>query len=188
MCQLNKKELRQMFLKKRDAIPQTVQREWSANIEETVLRYICEHDFDTVMLYASFRSEPETTNLLKTLLEQNVCVALPKCRKDGVMEAFIVKDACSLQSGTYGILEPQEDFPVAPEKISLVLVPGCAFGKDGSRIGYGGGYYDRFLPRCKQAVKIGLCYSPCLADILPRENFDVTVDVVITEQGVVNKL
>jgi len=140
------------------------------------------------MLYASFRSEPETMHLLEKLLERNVCVALPKCRKNGIMEAFIVKDVCSLQSGTYGILEPQEEFHVPPEEISLVLVPGCAFGKDGSRIGYGGGYYDRFLLQCKQAVKVGLCYSSCLANRLPREKFDVAMDVVITEQGVVNKL
>ena len=62
------------------------------------------------------------------------------------------------------------------------------FGKNGGRIGYGGGFYDRYLPGCEAAVRVGLCYSFALLEMVPREAFDAKMDHVITENGVVNIL
>lgn len=89
--------------------------------------------------------------------------------------------------GAYGILEPKPERPVPPEKIDCILVPGCAFGRNFHRIGYGKGYYDKYLPLAARAVTIGLCYELCLVKWLEAEEFDVPDDLIVTEKGVLRR-
>ena len=85
--------------------------------------------------------------------------------------------------GTYGILEPKKDCQVVrADENSLILVPGCAFTRDGLRMGYGGGYYDRYLQMYKEAVTVGYAFEEQLFDAIPSEAHDRRLDFVVTQK------
>ena len=99
----------------------------------------------------------------------------------GNMEFYYVSDLDKLEAGAYGIREPKKDsIPVTDLTDALILVPALAFDREGHRIGYGGGYYDRYLRRCG-ARAIGVIYEELLADSLPHEPHDISVDAIVTE-------
>ncbi len=184
---MDKKEFRKEALRLRDALPKDKRREWSSAICKRALCYVQENHFSVIAVYASFRSEPETGGLISELLKMGKTVCLPKCQKDSVMDMIPILSLLDVKSGAYGIPEPVGE-AISPEKIDLVLVPGCAFGKDMSRMGYGGGYYDRYLPKCKNAKKIGLCFEASVQEKVPRDQTDVFMDAFITEERLVNNL
>ncbi len=136
----------------------------------------------TVFLYLSFGSEVETLALTKKLLALGKEIAVPRCDpQTKTMTAVRLTDFQQLRPGSYGILEPAPDAPViSKEEIDLCLVPGLAFDQEGYRLGYGGGYYDKFL-KDFSGKKLGLAFLECLTDRLPREEFDLPVDAVITD-------
>ncbi len=183
-----KKAIRKAFLEKRNALSKETVSEWSAAIEENILQLVKEKNFQVIFAYASFRNEPDMFSLLKKLLAMGKTVALPKCKAKGKMTMYRVSDISDLQPGAYGILEPPEHTPVLPEQADLVLCPGCAFSVEMERMGYGGGYYDRYLPKCSKAVFAGVCYEICVTDALPTEESDVKMDCLITDKGLVNKV
>lgn len=188
MHQIEKENLRKQYLSIRRNTPNEQLSAWSYRIREAILEFIDRQQIDTVMLYAAFRSEPETQPLLKKLLEKKVRVALPKSQKNGVMEAYIVSAIEELAPATFGILEPPADVFLSPNEQQLILVPGAVFGRDGSRIGYGGGFYDRYLSACSQAIKAGVCYEFALVDCVPTDEHDIKMDCFFTENGCVNKV
>ncbi len=188
MYSMKKESVRKQFLEKRKQITPSKRREWSRQIEDRILRYVKEKNVSTVMAYSAFRQEVETEGLIRKLLAEGVTVALPKCYGQGRMEAYAIRHFEELVSGRFGILEPPERELLEPESIEMVLVPGCAFGRDMSRLGYGAGYYDLFLPQCKNAVFVGICYEFCLEESLPTDEFDVPMHCVITEKNVMNNL
>ena len=183
---MNKKELRKHFLSLRDGLPE--RNEKSEQIKKHILGLVAEEKPSVIFAYAAFRSEPETENLLCSLLAMGKTVALPKCRENGQMDFFRIRAIEELSPGAYGILEPLETELLAPDAAELILVPGAAFDKAGYRLGYGGGYYDRYLPKARTAKALGICFSDCLADELPRDEFDQKVSAIITENGLVNIL
>jgi len=185
---MDKHSLRQMFLQKRKETEPELRHRWSQQIEKHVLDFVREHNFQCVMVYAAYRDEVETESLIRKMLENGVTVALPKCYEKGQMSAYRIKEFGELSPGKFGILEPPEEWLMEPSAFDLVLVPGCAFGHDGSRLGYGGGFYDRYLPKCTQAKAVGLSYEMSVVDELPTEKLDILMDAVITENGVVNKV
>ncbi|MBE7035077.1 MAG: 5-formyltetrahydrofolate cyclo-ligase [Ruminococcaceae bacterium] len=182
---MTKQELRGQYLQKRQEAPPALLEQLSEAIAAHVLRYVKEQGVKAVMAYADVRNEPKTEKLIRALLRENVCVGLPKCGTKGKMEAFRLRDWDELTTGRYGILEPGGDEFLAPEGFGLVLVPGSCFGFDMNRLGYGGGYYDRYLPRCRNAVYAGVCYGFCMEETVPRDDFDIPMDFVFTEAGLV---
>ncbi len=184
---MDKRETRKEALCLRDALNIEKRAEWSDSIRQHVLRYVQEKDIAVIAAYVSFRSEPETKKLISDLLEMGKIVCVPKCGKNGAMDMIPIQSLSDVRPGAYGIPEP-EGIAISPEKIDLVLAPGCAFGKDMSRLGYGGGYYDRYLPGCLKALNVGLSFEAMIREQVPRETFDVLMDAVITEKGVMNKL
>lgn len=140
-----------------------------------------------VMLYMSFRDEVETTGLLAEVLAEGKRLILPKCYPHGIMQPFAVTDLDrDVEEGRWGITEPKaKGEPVDPQVIDLVVVPGVAFDRQGHRLGYGAGYYDRFLPRLAPGTpRIGLAFSCQRVERIPAEAFDRRVSAVITEDGV----
>ena len=103
----------------------------------------------------------------------------------GVMQARAVRSLEELApAGPYGIPEPPAGAPeVPPQRLALCVLPCLAAAPDGTRLGYGGGYYDRFLPLACNAVKIALCRAALLELVLPRECHDVRADFVLTEDA-----
>lgn len=140
----------------------------------------------TIMVYVSFRGEVNTLPLIRELLTRNKRVCVPLCNsKDYSMTAREIKAFDDLSSGAYGILEPNPTSPEIPaNEIDFIVVPGCAFSEKGYRIGYGKGYYDRFLKNTK-ATTCGLGYDFSLAENLPFEETDIPLDIIITQSRII---
>lgn len=145
----------------------------------------------TVMVYVAFRHEVETAGIIARGLEEGKRVAIPVCKKDPLrlIPSELKEYPGDLAPGTWGILEPRADTfrPMAPQEIDLVLVPGVAFDEMGNRLGYGAGYYDRFLRDLKPgAVTAALAYELQIRKDICPEVHDQPVQLVITEERVID--
>ena len=140
---------------------------------------------EAVVCYVGRRGEIDTRPLLRAALEAGKTLAVPLCMGPGVMQARAVRSLEELApAGPYGIPEPPAGAPeVPPQRLALCVLPCLAAAPDGTRLGYGGGYYDRFLPLACNAVKIALCRAALLELVLPRECHDVRADFVLTEDA-----
>ena len=139
-----------------------------------------------VMVYAAIGEEVDLWPYAAQILKGGGEVAFPVAlTRSKAIEPRLVGSRSDLAPGALGIPEPVAGRPVVPpECLRAVIVPGLAFDRDGYRVGYGGGYYDRFLPRLgPDAVKVGVVYGELLCDRLPRDEHDVPVDWVVTEAG-----
>lgn len=118
--------------------------------------------------------------------EENKVVAFPVSYPGGRMEAFAPSGPNAMRRGMFGITEPDPDQsgPVQPEDIDLVLVPCVAFDAQGHRLGHGSGYYDRYLPGCVHATKVLAAFEAQRLSCVVAETLDVTMDVLVTEQGI----
>lgn len=135
-----------------------------------------------VMVFCGVGREPDTAPLIRTLLERGQKVALPVCLPKRRMEARIITDESQLVPGKFGIPEPDFICPTAsPEEIGAVLVPGLLADREGYRLGYGGGYYDRWLANYRGFTAM-VCPKERLTDLLPREEFDCPVQLVLTDE------
>lgn len=166
--------------------------------EERALKSQKIHDFSldlkelqnaqTVMIFLNFRDEVETTALAQKILDLGKTLVVPRCAPKGVLIPAKVQNlATDLESGTWGIREPKKEqlVEVDPLEIDCVFMPGAAFDMQGNRLGYGGGYYDRFLERLREGTPtIALAFSCQVVPSIPLEPFDKKVDMLITENGV----
>jgi len=127
--------------------------------------------------------EPETERLLRTLCEQGKRVCLPRMLPGHLMELPLYDPAAPMKEVAFGIREPDESAPLVPkETVDLVLVPAVCYDKQGYRLGFGGGYYDRWLEHFT-GFRVGLCRKAILQDKVPTEAHDSRVDLLITEDG-----
>ena len=141
----------------------------------------------TIMFFVSFDSEIDTVPMIQTALAQGKRVAapraLPQSRK--LTPCEIRSIAQDLAPGAHDIREPRAHCqPVAPEEIDIVIVPAAVWGEDGYRVGYGAGYYDRFLSRVSPEKRVGLGFEMQVVPQVPRGPHDLPVDVLVTEAGV----
>lgn len=140
------------------------------------------------LLYHSFGKEIITHDLIDDLYEREKEVYIPYVIKEKKVLGISKLDKDDeLVAGVFGIKEPviKEDIPV--NRMDIIVVPGLLFDKNGYRIGYGGGYYDRLLKTIEERIiTIGLCFDEFLQDSLPVEKYDISVRIVITEKRVLN--
>lgn len=185
-----KKSLRKKTRNRRDSLSPDEITVKSQKITDTLLQIIESNQFSAIMLYLDMESEVRTIPLMHWLLEVEKIVLAPimepTARK--LFPYQIINHEVDLISSKYGMLQPDPQrcqlFP--PEDIDLITVPGTAFDKKGYRIGYGGGYYDRFLKKCPQALWIGLAFeAQLIPDALPAE-WDLPVHRIVTEKRIIN--
>ena len=132
-----------------------------------------------VFCYVSYASEVNTHTLIKQMLMLGKTILVPLCTdKNGSMISVKINSFDDLREGMYGIFEPVCRIPFDKTKIDVSIIPGVAFDKNGYRIGYGKGYYDRFLADISP-FKIGILHSELFFDSLPHDENDVQVDMVI---------
>ena len=148
----------------------------SAAACERVLGLDAYRSAETVLCYHSVGGEVDTHPLMARMRAEGKTVCLPAGLGGGIMEA---RRADGLKPGPLGIPNPAGPL-VAPEKIDLIIVPGLSFDRTCHRLGQGGGYYDRYLPRCR-AVTIGLAFEWQMTDCLPLEAHDAPLHFVATE-------
>jgi len=131
--------------------------------------------------YLSFNQQVRPGPIIERAWADRKRVAVPKVLGRGMVFIWIDSFDNLAPQGAYNITEPIEDGPVADDATALVLMPGLAFDREGRRVGYGGGYYDRFLEKEPDHPLVALCYDFQLVDHLEVEAHDVPVDVVITD-------
>ena len=179
--------LREEALRRRDNIPPDVRSELSKHIIIRVIDWIEAHSIDAVMLYLSMRSEVETDGLLDYLLTHDKIALAPvmEMKHRTLVPYRVTNPKTDLARHRYGMLQPNRNscpkFPA--NEIGLIVVPGVAFDIKGYRIGYGGGFYDRFLLKCPQTSWIGLAFAEqMIEDTLPQA-WDVPLHCIFTESG-----
>lgn len=182
MIRDEKEQLRKVIKKKRSSLGTAYCKKSDSSIAEQVISSAEYGSADTIFCYVSKVGEVNTFPILKAALKDGKKVCVPRCGERGSMSAFQIKDFSDLQRGKFGILEPDGQCAyIAPEEIDLVLVPCLACDKNGNRIGYGGGYYDRYL---KQGIfiKMSLCRSCQMIESIPAEETDCRMDMVVNER------
>jgi 5-formyltetrahydrofolate cyclo-ligase len=181
-----KRRLRREVLSMRDALHEGIRVPAGDAITQRVLSLPEVVAAKHVMAFWSFGSEVPTLPLLTALSDRGVRVALPRI-EDGDLEVRAWSPGDPMTETSFGALEPAEGARVDPGALDVVVVPAVAFDRHGRRVGYGGGFYDRFLPRLRlEAARIGIAYAVQVLDRdLPSGAFDQPVDAVVTEVEVV---
>lgn len=186
----SQKEWRRLALAERDHLPAAEVAANSAAITERLFQVGGFRQCRSVMFYASFRSEVRTWEAMARSLELGMRVALPLTlpASRGLQPRLITDPHRQLRPGYCAIPEPDPEQTeiVSPRELEVVIVPGSAFDLQGGRVGYGGGFYDRFLQReAPQALRIGLAFAVQLRSTpLPLADHDQRLDMLVSEAGV----
>ena len=179
-----KNKIKETILEKRDALSKKDIAKKSTKIKERLLNVEQYEKSKTIMFFVSFKNEVDIHELIRQALKEKV-VIIPKVTNKQI-EPSVIIDFENLVEGKLGVLEPIEAMNIAYKNIDVVLVPGIAFDLQGNRIGYGSGYYDKFLKKVPKAIKIGLAFDFQIVDKIPNEEHDVSVDFIVTEERVVD--
>lgn len=181
-----KKELRKKLMDKQHNLDPMYKESASKEILEVLKK---QKDYllaGTIFIYVGQETEVNTTLIIQDALAKGKRVLVPKTVSLGHMEACEIDSMEDLSPGLHGILEPKDlAYQMDPGKIDIAFVPCVAFTKEGYRLGYGGGFYDRFLPRGR-FKRILVAFSEMEEDALPRDVFDEKVHGILTEKGYSN--
>jgi 5-formyltetrahydrofolate cyclo-ligase len=183
-----KRTARRRVLEARDEVSATDRSRLATIVTQRFLSLPEVRGAETVLAFWSFGSEVGTGPLIEGLIARGATVALPRI-VGGELEARTYRPGDAVIETTFGAMEPAAGPVVEPESLDVVVTPAVAFDRDGQRVGYGGGYYDRFLPRTRpDTTRIGLGFGVQLlaeGESLPAGHFDLRVDVVVTESETV---
>ena len=178
-----KAALRAMLRKKRKEFSPHDCEHWDASLCTHVLSLPEYQQANTIFCYVSTPEEPGTQAILAFALADGKQLCVPRCRPNGQMDLCLISSLFDLRPGAYGILEPSPHaLTLSPEEVDLAIIPCLACTRDGLRLGLGGGYYDRFLPRFSGNA-VMLCREALVLDSLPTEAHDCPVPTLITEAG-----
>jgi 5-formyltetrahydrofolate cyclo-ligase len=178
---MNKEELRTEYKIKRANLDETYINEAGHNIFKQILSLKEYRNSSTLLTYVSTSNEVDTRKLIEFSLAMGKHVAVPKCHKDHTMDFYYIHSFDELFLNKFGILEPLvSNNKVTSFTNSVCIIPGITFDEEKNRIGYGKGYYDRFLKDYPNA-KVGLCYQKCLCKNIAAEPFDIKMDKVVAD-------
>jgi 5-formyltetrahydrofolate cyclo-ligase len=167
---------------RRDAMPAEARARASDLIAERLLGTLERLPPRTVMVFASFGSEVSTRGIIDALIARGSRVALPVVTRTE-MRAAPFRPGDPVRTAPYGAAEPLSADDVPADAIDVVVVPGLAFDRAGYRVGYGRGYYDRFLARTRPgALRIAVAFHVQLVDAVPHGDGDEPVDAIVTER------
>jgi 5-formyltetrahydrofolate cyclo-ligase len=185
---LTKSEIRHKILSKRNSIYRDAIITNSKFINNKIISIEEYQRSKSLGVYYPIGSEVQTFELIKHSLNNNKIVSLPKITDSMTIEFFkIIEDSfekISFRKGRYGIFEPSISTDTI-DKIDMLIIPGIAFDLNGNRIGYGKGYYDRFLSSKKSKYNIGLAYEIQVLNNIPNNELDVPVDIIVTEKRII---
>lgn len=185
---IDKKIIREEMLSKRKKLTEEEVLRYS----ETIIQRLVESSFFkescNICIYQAFRNEVSCDTIMPLALSDGKRVYTPVTNKTGKSIAFYqITEYTKWQQGAYGIMEPvitPDDQPL--QEPALILMPGLAFDQNRHRLGYGGGYYDRYLAEHKGNITASLCYSFQITDVeLPYEEHDMLLDYIVTEMGII---
>lgn len=181
-----KRNLRAYYKQRRRDMDPAEKRDKDARILKFMLQMLAYRRAGTLLCFVSLPSEVDTHNLIRAALDERKTVAVPYCVEGSRdMRFYVINSLEELVPRTFGVLEP------VPERCKLLtdfkdsfcVVPGLAFDFRGYRLGYGGGYYDRFLSGRTAVATAGVCYGNCLRRSLVHGRYDVACDYLVTDRG-----
>ena len=175
---MDKKALRAEIREKKRAMTEEEILSRSARLGELFLASDAYKNAKTIYGYLPYNQEVRTIPMLTQAIADGKKVAVPKVIGD-TMVFIYMDDLSRVEKGYAGIPEPIDNAPVADDKEALVLMPGLAFTEKGDRMGYGGGFYDRFLADEPNHPTLALCYAFQMVEKLPTEEYDIPVDTVL---------
>jgi len=181
-----KRKIREEFLSKRLSLSKSEREKLSLSIRERVLSFLKGSPHRSFLFFYPIKGEPDLLPLASLLAERGFTVAFPKVVGDRLYPVK-VSSLSELQRGKFGIPEPPLEGKRILTSLDVVFVPALAFDRRGYRVGYGGGFYDRFLKDFPVKEKVGICYSFQLIDKIPSQHFDVPVDLIITDKESVRR-
>lgn len=181
---MEKQALRERMLKARAGMDLKDFDEFSAIITEKLLKLGCVKNAGCIMAYYSHRNEPDLLGFMRRCLDEGKHVALPYISGKREMIALGYSYDTVMKSNVYGIPEPVLSGDSETEEPDVVIVPGVAFDLRLNRLGFGGGYYDRFL-KSVRAKKIGVCFDFQIADGIVAADHDIPMDMIVTEKRVI---
>jgi 5-formyltetrahydrofolate cyclo-ligase len=188
--QASKNSLRKALLKKRDSIPPEVRKAKSALIHKQLRDFDEVKQANVIFLFASFRSEVDTTGFIRESLEIGKHVVLPKVAPEqGGLLLYEIRKPEDLAPGCMGIPEPAGDVPELERSIQdvdLIVIPGAGYDLSGNRIGYGAGYYDLLLSRLnRHRPIIAPAYEEQVVASIPAEAHDIPVHLIVTDRRII---
>ena len=167
-------------------------RDLDAAYQQTASAAICHHlmaqsAYQTaavVLAFVGTKREVDTETLLRGVWADGKTLCVPRCRDDHLIDLCAIRSYDDLEAGTYGILEPKAGCPfVAAQDVDFAVIPCVTFDRGGSRLGQGGGYYDRFLPQLTCPTFL-VCREKLVVEHVPCEAHDRRCDYLVTENGV----
>lgn len=184
-----KKMIRRQVLARRDALSEEAINEKSRAIQRRLLSLPEFSESGRVMFFLTFGSEVQTDPMIRRAMAAGKEVAIPKTLpKEKRLVPSLLRDLeKDLAIGYYGVREPIPGAlrPVDPASLDLVVVPGVAFTEKGDRLGYGAGFYDRFLRLASRARRVAIGFELQLVDSLPTDEYDLPVEIIVTEARVI---
>ena len=183
----HKTEIREYYLEKRHALTDEFRRENNEKICRNMISSATFRYADIILMYYPKDDEIDLRPIAEAALSAGKKIAFPRCNpEDHSMIFHYVNSFDELMPGSYNIMEPSEDataFSLSETETSNVIciVPAVVFDKKGYRIGYGGGYYDRYLSGFR-GTKVGMAYREFIVNSVPHGRFDLTVDVMMSER------
>lgn len=188
---MDKGELRKEIKLKRENLDKNIKLMADEKIRKSLFESEIYKNSKVVFIYVNMDSEINTIDIIKELLTSNKIVAVPKVipvsLKERQMKALKINSMLQLnESGAFGILEPSVECEDISEDVDLIIIPGLAFDINGNRLGYGGGFYDRFLRKYPNSKRVALCYDFQIFDEIPHEFFDEKVDLIISEEKIIS--
>lgn len=175
---MDKKELRRQIREQKRAMTEAEIVAASERLGELFRNCPQYQAAKTIYGYLPYNQEVRTVPMLEQAMKDGKRVAVPKCYGEQ-MRFIYMDDLSKVEKGYANIPEPIADEPVADDKTALVLMPGLAFTTDGKRMGYGGGFYDKFLASEPDHPTVALCYAFQMVEDLPTNDYDIPVDCVL---------
>lgn len=175
---MDKQTLRKAIREQKRAMTPAQIAEKSEKLTALFLQSEAYRQAKTLYAYLPYNQEVRTEEIVLRSLADGKTVAVPKVYGDS-MRFIRIENLDRVEKGYCGIPEPIDDGPVADDPTALVLMPGLAFDKEGHRMGYGGGFYDKFLAAEPGHPTVALCYDFQVLPSLPTEEYDIPVDSVI---------
>ena len=175
---MDKKELRATIRARKRAMTEEEIVSRSEKLMELFLKSDAYKNANTIYGYLPYNQEVRTVPMLEQAQRDGKRVAVPKCY-GSEMKFIYMEDLSKVEKGYANIPEPIEDGPIGDDPTALVLMPGLAFDPQGHRIGYGGGFYDKFLSAEPTHPTLALCYEFQMLPVLETEEHDIPVDTVL---------
>ncbi len=182
--EMTKKEIRAEVKRRRAEADAASLQAASARILELFTALAEYKEASLLLAYVDAKREVETRPLMRKAWQDGKRVAVPRVDGNGVMHYYNIESLDDLEPGSFGIMEPKKGCSLCETEAGLMLMPGVAFDEHCHRVGYGGGYYDRYLERHPELIHIALAFEFQIFPEVPFEEHDILPQMIVTEERI----